>query len=215
MTRLTKNNSILLEAKSHGDYSYPDMLVGMEKTHFNKDWYTQHLLLQAEGNQMLSIRQFVDFLTILKSGKAYYGSGKKVNSRVIQSTLNEIIQVRDPWRSENLDAYFINNASGTLKLNSHHQYDNGILTPKYSLPIGPCLMQDKTPGIDLQDWLTNATEQGLPQSTTKSGKLYYWHPRNGAIARFSAGSDGVVLDCGRGPGGRCGSFGVRPSRKKI
>ena len=77
-------------------------------------------------------------------------------------------------------------------------------------------MEDKTPGILLEDWINgkNITSQGLPNKNISSGDLYYWHPRsdNNSVARFSAGSDRANLGCTRGPSGAYSDLGVRPCK---
>jgi len=88
---------------------------------------------------------------------------------------NEIAEVRDPWRAEWLDADFkvINEI---LHINYNHRTVNAELKPQNSEPLENCLMENKTPGIDLEAWLKNANRQGLPPTNIKKGSLYYWHP---------------------------------------
>ena len=73
-------------------------------------------------------------------------------------------------------------------------------------------MEDKTPGINLNDWLNSPITQGLPKSNIKSGELYYWAPMkdNNSVARFGADSGGAGLFCDGGPSGASASLGVRP-----
>ena len=71
------------------------------------------------------------------------------------------------------------------------------------------LPNDKTPGIDLDDWLSNPTKQGLPKSKTKEGKLYYWSPEDGRAAGFYVNSGSANLNCGWDPDGRSSALGVR------
>ena len=207
-------NYIILDGRKHGSYEYSDMLVSKNKTHFDKDWTEQHKLLYQEQAQMLSIRQFADFLSLLKSGKAFDGRGNKVDSKELKSILEDIIVVKDPYRAEYLDADFkvINKV---LYINYEHTLKNGIFTPKYSEPLADCLTKDKLPGIDLNDWLANANYQGLPVKKVKSGELYYWSPVEGRVAGFDANSGRAFLYCDRDPSVTYSSLGVRPSRAKI
>ena len=64
-----KSDYILLEAKQHGSYSYPDIIVPFERTHFGERWIDcgTPTLLANEGGYMLTQRQFVDFLKLIKS----------------------------------------------------------------------------------------------------------------------------------------------------
>jgi len=208
---------IILEGKTYDNYSYSDLLVAKQKTLFNKTQDECHKELNKQGNFMLAIRQFADFLTLLKSGKAFDGAGNKIDSKELEQILNEIVEVRSPWRAERLDADF-KVYNGVLHINYEHRVNsNGKLKPNYSEKLEDCLMQDKTPGINFDDWLKNANKQGLPKSDVKKGKLYYWYPRddNNSVAGFDADSDWAGLDCSGYPGDRDDSLGVRASVEKI
>ena len=75
-------------------------------------------------------------------------------------------------------------------------------------------MEDKQPGISLDYWLRNATPQGLPPKNISDGSIYYWHPKDKAVAGFGADSDGVGLDAGRDPAYSVSSLGVRAAKIK-
>ena len=203
-------NYIILEGRTHGKYNYEDLIVSKTVYHKNKNWNQAHELLHQDGEYMLTIKQFVDFLTTLKSRNAYDGKGNKISSSELENIFNEITEVRAPWRAEWLDAKFED-----TNILYGHRIQNGILVPTYTQQLEAHLSQNKTPGIDLQDWLTNANEHGLPIEKTKNGKLYYWSPANNSVARFIAYSDWALLDCSGGAEGSYTSLGVRPSRKKI
>ncbi len=237
---------IILPSHKHGSYSYPDLLVAMNRLSSNSavekaaqslgfkaentsmssskkhaydyigniNWEQALKLNLSMGNLTLNPRQFVDFLNLLKSGKAHNGKGDKIDSKQLETILNEITEVRDPWRSEWLDADF-KMINDVLHINYGHELVNGILKPKYSEPAD-CLMDDKTPGIDFDDWLKNANNHGLPKQNIKSGNLYYWAPDkdNNSVAGFFADSDWAVLDCIRDPVGSDSSLGVRAAREK-
>ena len=202
-------NYIILEGKSYGTYSYPDLLVSMEKTHFDNNWHQAHEELNKENEFMLTIRQYIDFINLLKSGNAFDGRGNKVHNNKLDSILDEILTVRDPWRAEHLDARFDVNF-----INYNHRVINGKLEAQTSEPLEDCLMTDKTSGISLDYWLKSATKQGLPPVNTPDGDLWYWHPRNDTVAGFYAGSSRVYLFCNKNPLGSDASLGVRPARKK-
>src|SRR3989344_3451414 len=53
---------IILPGRTHGSYGFLDLVVAMDRTYQGKNWHDAHLALSKEGSQMLSIRQFVDFL---------------------------------------------------------------------------------------------------------------------------------------------------------
>ena len=217
-------NYILLSEKTYGAYSYPDLLVAMNKTHLGKNWHDCHAELAKEDAFMLTIRQFVDFLNLIKSGSAYDGNGRKIDAPRLNDIYNEITEKRGPWRSEWLDADFkvidknIVGLRGKLVMNYEHRIVNGKLTPQRSQEaLENYLAKDKQPGIDFNEWLTSATYQGLPPVNIKNGDLWYWQPGrdNNSVAGFSAGSDGAVLNCDRYLSNTNFSLGVRAARKKI
>src|SRR3989344_2629032 len=66
-------NYLILEGRSHGKYSYPDLLVSTERIHQNKDMAQTWESLRKEDSFMLTIRQYVDFLNMIRVGEAYNG----------------------------------------------------------------------------------------------------------------------------------------------
>lgn len=207
---------IILEGKNEKNYSYADTFVSKQTYHKNMNWNECHGLLQKDNAYMLTIRQFTDFLSLIKSGKAYDGVGKEVDKKELERLFLDITEVRSPYRSEWLDADF-KVKSGKLYINYNHDVSNGNLVPGNSEPIETCLMDNKTPGIDLDSWLKNNTYQGLPKSSVKSGNLYYWAPMNdnNSVAGFLAGSDGALLSCGGYPGDLDAVLGVRLARSEA
>ena len=231
---------LLLEGRKHGSYEYSDILVGKSRTHFHKSWIEQHELLHKEQAKMLTPRQFVDFVGVLKSGKAFDGRGNKVDSKELKSILDEIIMLREPMRAEPLDATFkiINNF---WHINYEHRLVDGVLTPKYTMPLADCIMKDilpramefkysgsymdkaiadyimtKKPGKDLDFWLQNANSQGLPQNNNREGELYYMAPKPDGVVFFVADSGGLILDChGDSLDANSGKSGVRPARLRT
>lgn len=206
---------VILEGQTHGSHTYPDLLAAKQKSLHGNDWYNTQKELHQQNSQMLTIRQYVDFINLLKSGKVYDGKGNKINQTELDQLLDEILTVRDPWRAEWLDADFkvINEK---LHINYNHRTINGQLTPQISEPLENCLMKDKTPGIGLDDWLNKANHQGLPSKNISKGNLYYWYPRsdNNSVARFWAYSGWVYLNCGRVPSYSDSALGVRAARTK-
>jgi hypothetical protein len=49
------------------------------------------------------------------------------------------------------------------------------------------LMEDRTPGISLDSWLSNPTSQGLPRKNVAEGDLHYWSVSDGLVSMFKAG----------------------------
>jgi len=75
----------------------------MEKSHLGETWDNCYEALQQEEQFMLSIREFVDFINLLKSGRAFDGNGRTINTKTLTQILNEIIEVRNPWKKRRID----------------------------------------------------------------------------------------------------------------
>ena len=206
---------LFLPAKSHGSYNYPNTLISLERSYNGKNWFDTHKLLAAEGSYMPTIRQFVDFIKLLKSGKALNGKGQPLSASVIAGTLDDIFKLGD-YRGRWLDADF-KIVNGILHINYNHSLNaKGEIIPSKSEPLlASTLMSDRKPGIDLEDWINRATAQGLPSSDVKQGDIWYWHPGsdNNSVARFEAGSDGAGLDCNWDPSYADSSIGVNAAKK--
>ena len=162
-----------------------------QRTHLGKNWDETYELLSQEGLRMPTMEEFRRTL-------AYF---KNSNKQELQNLYKEITEVREPWRSEWIDAYFEKRKDGFYLLTSNKSKAEKLET---------CLMKDKIPGINLDDWLEgkNVTSQGLPDSNIKKGELYYWHPEDGRVARFYANSGGACLDCYWNPSDRVSVLGV-------
>ena len=198
---------ILLSGRAHGSYEYPDTLIAKKRSIQSKKWQEAQDALKAEGKFMPTIRQYADFLNLLKSGNAYDGKGHAIAKSELDSILDDIIKVRDPWRAEWLDASF--NEQGEQFYITYHKFNSAGKLEQVTEPLQERLMQDKIPGINLEDWLKKANEQGLLSPKAKQGSLYYWCPKDGRVAGFVANSFRAGLDCGRNPRASGSALGVR------
>ncbi len=212
---------IILPTKIHGKYSYPDTLVAMDLTHLGKTWYDTHKLLAAEGNKMLTICQFVDFINLIKTGRAFNGAGNPVDKRRLDTIIDNIMKVRNPVRAEWLDAKFESRGGfagvrNKMYINYNHTVDAaGNIKPGKTEQLEPYLKSDKKPGINVKQWLRDASIYGIPKPNIATGDLWYWHPRNDKVAWFDADSVRAFLYCGRNPTNSDTRLGVRAAREKI
>ena len=180
-----------------GDYIFMpqhNLYVAKERTHFKEDWHKAHKALHSEGARMLNLREFADFLILLRNGNDEF-----------QKIYKDITEVRKEWMAEWLDADF-KVVSDKLHINYNHRTVNGNLQPQNSESLESCLMKDCK--VDL----TSFNRQGLP--TRKGNDFNYWFPRNGAVARFCAFSGWAYLSCSRGPRDSGSGLGVRSAREK-
>ena len=218
---------IILEGRVHDNYSYPDLLVSkyrLSSTNLDNNtgeeangrkyignikWENALTLNLNLNGFTLNPRQFIDFLALLKSGKAYDSKGSAIKKDELLQIYDEITKVRTPWRSEWMDASF-ESINDKLYLLSKHKLVNGILTPEYKEFVeNSTLMKDKLPGISLDSLLKTANKQGFPINKTENGELYFWHPRNGGVAGLDAVSDWAYLICNRNPTYSYPALGVR------
>ena len=229
---INKADYINLPSAKHSNYEYGETLVAMERTHLNSDWHAARDGLAVDGAYMLTIRQFADFLNLLRSGQASDGNGNRIQPSRLTDLYNDITEVRNPWRSEWLDARFVEQQTGTrvkvpgtnigipgtarkeMHITYHAVNSQGVFQEVTEI-LEPYLACNKTPGINLDNWLSGATKHGIPPPNTPDGDLWYWRPTDGKVARFVAGSGGADLSCGRDPSYRGSSLGVRAARAKI
>ena len=186
----------------------------------NNNWSESLKLNLGLGCTTLNPMDLTHYANLLFRGmqekaNVYDVSGKKIDSKVLRSYFEDMFKVQSPWRAEWIDADFKTTGS-KLYLNSNHTLDsNGNLITDISQPLaGDTLKKDKTPGICLEDWITNPTKQGLPKNS--KGDLYYWAPDldNNSVAGLDADSDRAGLNCGRDPSGRNSYLGVRAVKRR-
>ena len=170
-----------------------------ERTIYGETWPETHFKLQAQGLRMPTIHEFKEFLKYMKHG---YPDRAEADS-----ILDDILTVRSPWRAEWLDARF-EEKNGILHVNYCHKVQGNKLVAQYSMPLEVCLVKNKFAGIDLEEWLNNSTQQGLPKQDIKKGALYYCSPTKDNVARFIADLVGAYFDCDRNQQDPYGSLGV-------
>jgi hypothetical protein len=159
-----------------------------QRTLQGKNWFEAHNELQSQGERMMTLPEFIEFLKYTKDN--------------FQEIYKDITELQNPWRAEWVDSYFEKRKDGMYILTYNRAKEE-----KLDMET---LMEDKQ--IDLESWLDNHTRQGLPNKKIKSGNLYYWAPRENSVARFDAGSSGASLNCDGGPSYGGSILGVRAVR---
>ncbi len=192
--------------------SHPDLLIAQEVTDQGYTHQRTKEILEKADSFMPTPDLLAEFLRTCKSGKAYDGLKNRVDNKMLDKILEERLKVRNPWRGERLDHQYSLDKEGKLQV-TYHKFVNGKLKLVAKILDPETLMEDRLPGISLDSWIENPTSQGLPRKSVKKGNLQYLNPRDGYVAGFGAGSDGVGLGCVRGPRDSIDSLGVR--RAKI
>jgi len=209
----TQNTSTSTDGVNLADYVYlpsHSLYVAKERTHQDKTWYDTHEALHQEGARMLTIKEFVDFLALLRTGNSLDGLEQRLPEDEVERIYKEITEVREPWRSEWLDADF-KVVNDRLNINYNHRTVNGNLKPQNSEPLDDCVRENSY--VDL---IGSANGQGLPTSKSDKQEFYYWRPLedNNSVAGFFAGSDRTCLGCDWDPQGSNSTLGVRVAREK-
>lgn len=241
---MKKEDSVYIEGRQHGDYSYPNLLVNMHKLDYSndvgkaaqrlgfsvkntgkeQDGYRyigkiqpeQAINLVKELNYVpINLRLFVDFLSEIESGlngkkSVYNGSGNIISKDRLQIVWDEITGIKRCWRGELFDNLF--SKKGKQLYLTYHKIKNDKTLERVTEPVEACLMQDKTPGVDIDYWLRSATKQGLPQKKIPNGSLYFWYPRDKCFAGFDACFGRASLGCDKHSIGRDSSLGVRVAK---
>lgn len=241
---LNLQDCIILPGQNRGMYTYPDLIVAKHRLGYdaqvervakelgiqvqntaeekdgtkyigNMNWETALKLNAKLGNTALTIRQYVDFLELLKNGidrkiKVFDGTGREVRTNEVTEIYNELREVRSPWRSEWLDNSFFKISDTQVGMRYEHGISpTGTLIPRVvSVPLETHITEDC--------WVDESSfnAQGLPTRKSNAQTLYHWYPQAGAVARFYADSDRTRLGCYWNPTYTSSSLGVRPARAK-
>lgn len=204
---------IILPEHKHNDYAYPDLLVPIGRTHLGESWNQAHNSLKQENSLMLTIRQFIDFLSLLKSGNAYDGNGKKIDPRILAQIFNDIKRSKNSCRTECLDSKF------TVELEyqwyiTYHKINPGHIIQEVTEPLENHLIGSrflmKSNYVDL----FSANKQGLPTKKTMNKNFHYLPPENGSVAVFITSWDYSGLSCRKDPDSIHNGVGVRAVKIK-
>lgn len=172
-------------------------------------------LNEIMGNKTLSLIEARSFLNLLYQGmqgkiEVYTEKGERLKEEYLQKIFEDITKVQSPWRAEWLDCFFEQREDLFVK---YHVFEDGKVVQKSEKLDKNTLMQDKTPGISLEGWLENPTQEGLPPKKIKEGSLFYWAPVNNRVAGFGAYSGGAGLGCDGDPSVRGSDLGVRAAKQ--
>ncbi len=182
-----------------------NLYVAKERTLQGKDWYKTQAAVHKQDARMLNLREFADFLLLLKSGNAEDGLGNKISKSDLQTLYLDIAEARNPYRAEWLDARF-ENKNGILNINYNHRVKGNKLVPLKFEHLETCVMRN------CKVELSSFNKQGMPR---KEGTDFnYWYLVEGSVAGFVADAGGAYLYCDWDPSSSNADLGVRVARKK-
>ncbi len=171
--------------------------VAKEKTLHDLTWNQAHEELKKKGSRMPTIPEFIGFVNHLKQKP----------TPEYNKILDEILTVGNSWRAEYLDARF-----EEIKGEMHVHYAGK--TEK--LDPSTLIMKNRyTSEIDIDYWLKNSTNQGLPPTNTPTGGFHYQYPKNEKVAGFGADSDRIYFCCDWELNGFDSRLGVREVRNTV
>ncbi len=177
------------------------LYVTKERSLHGLNWNKTQEELKKQKLSMLTPYQFREFLKYLRDSKD--SEHKKI--------FKDVVEVRDHWRAEWLNARFDKRKNGLYMIS-----ENVLVNGKYQnaeQKLDDFLAENKLPGISLDEWINSNAPHGLPTPQSPNGKLYYWAPVLGYVARFFAGSDVADLSCDGDADYSDPSLGVRIVRE--
>ncbi len=176
----------------------------------DQKWADQREILKQCSQVMPPPYLFVEMLNHLRSGKKVHDeNGERLSRKTIDGILDEVCGVREPWRGEYLNARF-SMKNGNMMI-SHVVFDSKGMPQEVLEELDPdTLMEDRLPGISLNDWLKRATPQGFPRKRVGRGEVVYTHPEDGRVVGVGADAGRFGVDCDWGSRDSLPAFGVRP-----
>jgi len=202
--RFDLEDSNFKDSLSNDDFIYVpsiDLYVAKERKLLGENWFDSQKELHSKNEKMLTIPEFLEFL--------------KYTKKNYKDIYKEITEVKSLWRAEWLDADF-KVYGGELRVN-YHMFQDGKIIQKSEVLDKNTLMNDPTPGISLEGYLTNShTSQGLPSKDVKKGDLHYKIPRrdNNSVARFDANNVWTYFSGYGNPSNKSNYLGVRVAKQR-
>ena len=175
----------------HGVYTRPNLLVPF-RPNFSAYWEDAHLELIRLNARMLTPRDFVDFLIMLKRGTANNGNGKPIGVNALTGLLNSLIN-SDEFDRELFDARF-RTAGAEIIMEYSHTMLSGRIKPRHTITLTKYARGRGKIG------LLGVNDLGLPGThagDTGIGNQYYFSPLKGkdTVTTFSCRNRVAELDC--------------------
>ena len=214
---LNPESYIILEGKSHERYSYPDLLVSMQRSLLGDSWIEAHTTLHKEDSLMLNLIQYLDFLNLLKSDKVYDGNGDRLDYDKRIELLVPIFKGGLIPMGEYLDAFFnVNPTNDSLVMMYGHIISNESLNPLCYEVLRKSTDNNKIMGVNIDEWLNEFSQNLRINSKIFIDNAEYLAPKGlqSTVAGFVGAPDEACLDCNYDPHGHYLALGVRQAKIK-
>ena len=183
------------------------LYLAKQRSFYGINWENQLYKLSERKGFRPNIRDFVDLVLLLESNKSIYdGNGKKISVLEKKEILDDIKELKEPWRGEYFDNRFFDYL-GNMFMGTGHRIISGKIRPSIIKIVN---LIEKDGYIRFSD----LDEDGLAKKVGE-GNIFCCYPRDGTVARFVADSVWANLDCSRIPTGSIADLGVREAREKI
>ncbi len=189
--------------------------IAREETHKNITWENAHYALQEDGLYMPSPKTFMlHFLNVITAheGKSalYTADNKKIPRDEVEDLYKYFTSGHRNGCWTWLDSYF-KEMSGRLEILTNHRViqtgTQKTLEARSQQPLEPCLKEDCYVNLVFN-------QQGLPTKKARNqvyqqGKnIYFYHPKENAVAWFRADAGRADLNCDGDPRFSIAGLGV-------
>ena len=144
-------------------------LGGADKNWWGCQWET---LFHPEEGRMLTLYEFAKFLDFLKTSEDSENEG--IYGKILKPKA---------YHFEAIDARFERASNGLYMYTDNQKFPDGTC-PKEKIIDG--LREHRFEGINLEEWTSNPTSQGLPRENIGKGNLRYHAPSDGSVAVFQS-----------------------------
>ena len=188
------------------DYIYlptSKIYISKQKDLFGKNWYEQNQKLLSNNQRMPTLPEMWELIFHLKANQ---------DNSELKQIYNEILEQRESWRRENINAKFKIEGNKTYLQTAIGLDNNG--EPTYSNWAQITSPITENCFVDISN-KANINSDGFPvqessnTSYTQGQNIYFCKPIDGKIAGFVADSYGAYFSCCWGPDYRDDSLGVR------
>ena len=194
-----------------------DFIIAIAETDKGLNYYNANKVVMQRGLFVPDVREFMSFhnhvIDAYKNKKTILGAdGNPISDKTKKDLYRQLTE--DCWTWLN-GKFIIKDSKRALEKIIGLDSKGKLITNEE--PLEDCLMSDS------YVYFTKLNGQGFPNISSKYSKqdyqkgknIYFYFPRDGAVAGFGAYSGGADLDCSGYPSSSYGSLGVRAVRRDV